>query len=378
MKGARTVTTLTGQIIDAEPSLKQHKDSLQAAIQEAVLDVINVFFDRHNAVDLSSVGSTHDTRWLLDPLIEQGMVTRLVAQGGSLKSLFALAVSATVVLDTPKFLGIKPELSGPVLYLDWEADSVTHAMRLEALCKAKGLRMIEGIHYMPMASSLYLSQRRVMSAVADLHPVLLIVDSNAMARGATGEGGAEDSTIRMITALRSFGPAALVVDHKSEEKIRRGLTGGYGSIFNRNLARLEWEVVRTNRTLEATSLALRLEKANNIRTKVELGFRFEIAANGHGIWNTANIAPVDPSSIISFDPSDNTAASKIYNYLRTQTEAQPVSAIAKGTGLRDSTVRMSLKRDDRFENLGTETKGLWRAIDQDTDEGYQDGLPDPY
>jgi hypothetical protein len=223
-----------------------------------------------------------------------------------------------VVLDTPKFLGIKPELSGPVLYLDWEADSVTHAMRLEALCKAKGLRMIEGIHYMPMASSLYLSQRRVMSAVADLHPVLLIVDSNAMARGATGEGGAEDSTIRMITALRSFGPAALVVDHKSEEKIRRGLTGGYGSIFNRNLARLEWEVVRTNRTLEATSLALRLEKANNIRTKVELGFRFEIAANGHGIWNTANIAPVDPSSIISFDPSDNTAASKIYNYLRTR------------------------------------------------------------
>lgn len=368
----RTVGTLVTAITEAEKSL--NKDDVKRLVQLMVLDVQNVFYDQHNAEVLAAVEPS-PIRWLLPPLLEHRSITRLVAKGGSFKSLFALAVALSVALDTPKLLGIRPVVCGPVLYLDWETDAATTAVRLRALCKAHGFDLPRNIHYMRPDNSLYLTQRRIKSAVMDTEPVLVIVDSNAMARGVQGEGSAEDGTIRMISALRNLGTSALVLDHKSQETVRKGQTGGYGSIFNTNLARLEWEIVRTIEMGDQTSIAMQLMKANNIRRGQELGFRFTVGED----WSYARCEPVEASTVIVAPERMNQNAEKIRSFLATQTESQVVAAIALATGVNVNTVRSTLQRHNGiFENVATSGRGHWRLVDQATDEGRAAAFPDPY
>jgi AAA domain-containing protein len=376
LMGNRTVSTLTSEVMASDGNLD--KAAVRELVTEAVNDVRLVLTEQHDAKPLHETETTQ-RRWTLKPLLEASSITRLIAAGGSLKSLFALAICATVATGSPKFLGLKPQQTGSSLFLDWEADAAIHAERLRALCKAVGLQVPETIHYMRMSGALHLSQRRIASAVADIDPVLLVADSNAMARGASGDGSAEDSTIRMFSALRSFQRSALIVDHKSDEKARRGLTGGYGSIYNRNLARLEWEVNRVVSNVESTDLVLRLEKANNMRRGLELGYRVTIKQTQEDIWETASLQTVNPQSIVAMSNEGATLADRVAGYLRHQTEAQSVKAIANACHLKDNLVRSILSRSgDRFENVSKTKEARWRLIDQETDEGDLDELPAPF
>lgn len=377
LMGNRTVTTLTSEIIAGDDKLE--KPAVRELVTEAINDVRLTLTEQHDAKPLDQIETT-TRRWTLKPLLEASAVTRLIAAGGSLKSLLGLAICATVASGSPKLIGLKPQQTGTSLFLDWEADGATHAERLRALAKGAGIQIPDGtVHYIRMSGALHLSQRRIASAVADINPVLIVADSNAMARGASGDGSAEDSTIRMFSALRSFGRSALIVDHKSDEKARRGLSGGYGSIFNRNLARLEWEVNRKIETPNHTDLVLRLEKANNMRRGLELGYRIVIKQTTEDIWDTIKIETVNPQTVVAMTTEGTTLADRVAGYLKHQTEAQTVKAIANACQLKDTVVRSILNRETaRFENVSKTREARWRLTDQETDEGELDELPAPF
>lgn len=351
----------------------------------AIYDVIRITRLGEETVDLTTVKAT-SKRWLLPPLMEAGAHTRLIAKGGEFKSLFALAVAVTVATGSNKLLGIKPTATGPVLYLDWEADPQTHAERLHALCKGAGITVAPGlINYEHHRQSLYRGAHAIAGKVAELHPLMVVVDSNAMARGISGEGAQEDSTLRMFSALRSFGAPALIVDHKSSEAITRKKEGGYGSIFNRNLARLEWEVVRSQNGGDSTMVAMRLLKANNTRHGQELGFRYTISTDEKGLWDEATVEKIEPEEVQQPGGSATPNALRIAHWLAQQSEAKSVAQIAVATRLSSNQVRaaISAARGGTFENVGSATGGggrggLWRLVDVATDDGEQDALPDPW
>lgn len=376
-------TTVDGLAKMANQDWKDGKENpafFRRILTAAVLNTVQVVFDRHNAIDLADVTPTAD-RALLRPFLEVGALTRFIAAGGSFKSALAILISMTVAAGTPKLLGLKPQLTGTVLYLDWESDQATHAERMAAFAKGAGIAVPRGIYYMNMADSLYRGERRVAAAVYDINPILIVADSNAMARGATGDGGgAEESTLRMIRVLRSFGRSALIVDHKSQEAIRKGVAGGYGSIFNQNLARLEWEVIRKADHTDHTDLVLRLEKANNRKKGQELGYRFTITTRGeeNEIWDTATVTPINPDLILEPQTANTRQVDKIVGWLSKQTEAQTVADIANGSHLTKNAVRSVTSRNPhRFQNVGTARQGLWKLAGTTTDEGHTEPLSAP-
>jgi hypothetical protein len=260
-----------------------------------------------------------------------------------------------------------------------------------AVCKGSNIPIPDNIFYLAMkGEALHNAKRRLANAVADINPVLIVVDSNAMARGSSGEGAAEDSTIRMFAALKSFDRTVLLVDHKSDDKVRRGVSGGYGSVFNRNLARIEWEVARFVQYGAVSDLVLRLEKANNMRRGVEQGYRVTIDTDPQDTWDSVTIRMIAPESVTSTPNlvgEGQTHADRIAGFLAHRDEAQSTKAIALACELKENTVRSIMTRHtDRFENIATATSGvlgLWRLVGQTTDDGDPrtldgDELVDPW
>lgn len=197
---------------------------------------------------------------------------------------------------------------------------------------------------------------------------MAVVDSAAMARGASGEGPAEDSTLRMFAALRALNVPSLVIDHKTLQQAKNKEKGGYGSVFNQNLSRLEWEVSRLLRDGATTSMVLRLEKANNARVGQELGFQFSIAADEDDRWNKVFAAPVDPMTVVDF--GERPPAEQLVEFLLRVREPQTVAQISEELDMTPAMTRKLLNDDGRFENIGSRDgagrmPGYWRLNAQD-------------
>ena len=376
LMGVRTVSSLANQM-----GTKEQVEEAKPVIAEAVYDVIQYTLNGPEPDRLDLVEPATDP-WLLYPLLMSRAATRLVAAGGVGKSMLALGVAVTVATGTKALLGLTPVRTGPVLYLDWEADKVIHGERLRAICRGHGLNTPKNIYYLLSQQALPRAIHAIQQAAAEVKPVLVIVDSNAMARGVSGEGSAEDSTIRMFSALRSLGLPSLIVDHKSDEKIRRGKQGGYGSVFNTNLARLEWEVVRRDNT---GGMVMKLTKANNMKAGRELGFRLSYKEVDQRVTEV-RFDSINPTSIGEDYGGDEMARARagqadlIYGKLLRSSEPRTVRWISEETGYTESIVRTQLNRHTRrlFERVGDGVPALWRARDQVGDEGQQDELPAPY
>lgn len=379
--GNRTVASISNQTVDAAPPLGQDdpKALVRQIVTEAVYDVVQVVLNGEPAVVLAEV-DPHDERWLLEPLVEAHSHTRIIAPGGAGKSMFALAIAITVATGTAKLLGLRPVRTGPVLYLDWEADAQTHNERLRAMCKSIGLTPPKDIHYLRMASSFHRNTSAIARNVVDTESIMILIDSNAMARGVSGEGSAEDSTLRMFAAMRSLGIPAVILDHKSDEKIRRGLKGGYGSVFNQNLTRLEWEVNRyEEHTPDSRSLVYRLEKTNNTRKGLELGYRIN-HINVDKRLDVVEMQVIEPSTVraIKAEDVEQTNEDRLHTLLSQSDEPRTVAWLADHSEIPSSTVRRTLNRNrSRFEAIGQKhsKEKLWRAKGQPRDEGELDEMP---
>lgn len=323
--------------------------------------VINAHLEGRPLERLADVTQPEGPAWVVKPLVGGVGATSLVAPGGSTKSLMALAVAASVASGRA-FLNLPPKVHGPVLYLDWEADAETHALRLEQLCLGVGIPKPD-VLYRAEAGPLYRIAASVARQVSEEGVVLLVVDSVMLARG--GDAFTSEATTAMYGALREIGVPSLLIDHKSREAQRKGWKGAYGSVVNDNSARLQWEITVTREHDDEVDIRLEATKRNNVGKQDPLAFRVEF---GDAI-RFHTISPV----VVKEMPPQEQPLSEVILALLAVAGGRGLSNpdIVEQTGKSDATVRArlnDLKNRHLVKKMGTQ----WVSSE------YLDALPEAF
>lgn len=358
-------------------------------VTRCIYSVVQSHLEGPDPVDLLSVQPDSRPKYLIRPNVMGSGATTLAAAGGSGKSLYALACALTVATGQSRFLGVKPDIEGPVMYIDYEADAETHNERLRALCAGGDLPGRDRIIYSPQKYAL----RRVADSVAkhaDTYGVVMIVvDSVMLARG--GEANYSDSNIDFYAALREINRPALLIDHKSREAIRKGRAGAFGSIVNENSARLVWDMggahpLPGNDRRSVKAIKLVAGKRNNVGDVGDLAYRVEIESDNQDRMISASFTPINPKEVKAA-PADTGesegSTDAVVEFLETnKARAFTADEIADGSGTKLTSVRVILSRDDRFAQTG-DKKGrsaLWQMAGWKPHLALvdDDPLPDPY
>lgn len=357
--------------------VRGREEGWEAGVRFAFHHTLQAWREESVTLDLATVEPV-PLQWLVEPLVEQGGNTRLIAAGGSGKSVFALALALTVATGSPKWMGLSSHVTGPVLYLDWETSAETHARRLMALCA--GAEMTYPISrdlvlYRNETAPLSQTVRRVKDAADRGGVIMVIVDSRQMAAGSSGMSSGEDTAQGLYGALRAIGKPALILDHKSKEDIAKGRRGGYGSVFNQNLARMEWEMTRLIEPQPGVKrFVLSLEKENNVGRIPPVAFELVTKGSKEGI-EFARFHPTGVQALI--EASEDDLADRILSLFVVSSEPMRVDRIADMLEAKQSSVRATLNKDGRFFNVNEGRKGspgLWRPADEFLPSGRDDGV----
>lgn len=246
-------------------------------------------------IDLREYCEMPATRWLLEPFVESGGPTVLFADGGTGKSMVALAIATSIASGTP-ILGTLRSPAVPVLYLDWETDTATANERLRALCAGAGIFPIPPVFYRRQVASLPESAAEIRRVIQKRGIGFVIVDSLGAARG--GEPESADVTIRTFAAARSFGVPWLAVDHVTKQA-GNDATKPFGSAFTANLARLTWSMDKSDEAGESTvKVALMSRKSNNVYRQKPLGYQLAFERDEDGILWSVGFKALDVATDI--------------------------------------------------------------------------------
>jgi hypothetical protein len=295
LMGSMTVRNIVARMRDAGLD-ERDTAAWRQDIQAAVYDVVRDHLDGPSPIDLA----THEpaaATFILRPLVDGVGATSIVGPGGVGKSSLALCVGCAVASGDGAWLGMETTASGPVLYVDWEADIDTHARRLRAFAAGTELPIPAALHYVGAAAPLRLWAPALARQAARLGVVLIIIDSVMLARA--GEAGGED-TIAFFSAIRSLGVPTLLLDHKSRTAMREGQGGAYGSVINDNTVRLMWDAKGSEGTL-----TLRAHKSNNYARLPTISLRLESSgvdgamteARWHLLDSTAEPEPAEAPAL---------------------------------------------------------------------------------
>ncbi len=290
-------------LVDVVPHLKRLRELAAQREEEAAARVVNasepgrmidwpaVDDRRARAAALRALGETvilqprsaPASRHLVERLLLDGETTVLFGDGGSGKSLFALAVALSVSTGVPLPCGFKPTRSVPVLLLDWESCREEHEDRLHRLCSGLGVSVGAPIYYRPMMRPLAGENPKLLAEARALQVGLIIIDSLIPASGAEPEGA--DAATRTMTAIRAFSPASrLVVSHVSKIAAdQRGPSRPFGSVFTANLARATWELQKADVEGDL-EVGLFNRKCNSGRLVPPLGLRIEFTETTVRLW----------------------------------------------------------------------------------------------
>ena len=274
-------------------------------------------------------------RYALEPLAPAGETTVLAGPGGTGKGYLALGAALALSSAAALPMGLRAEIRGPVLYLDWESTEEEFAERALYLAHGLGCR-VRDLHYKPMVAPLTAELAAVQADVHRLGAVAVFIDSLAPASGPEPEGA--DAAVRTFTALRSLSPASrLVVAHVSKATADSPAPGRpFGSVFIENLARSVWEVRRSDdETGDDLLLGLYHRKVNSGRKHRPLALRLTFGPSAV----TLHAADLTEAP----DLLDRTS---LVHRLRTALTRgpQPVEALAETLGMPEDTIRRTLNR----------------------------------
>lgn len=298
-------------------------------------------------------------KWLVDGLVPVGDTTIVFGDGGSGKSLFALAFGVCALLGVPLgFWRVGPVQK--ILYLDWESSRSDHEERLWGLTGPLSPIPEGSILYRPMVRPAAEEASELRALVARHSVDLVICDSLGPACGAEPEtAGAATAA---LNALRSCAPATrLVIAHvsKAEADRTQGHSRPFGSVYVYNLARSVIEAKRGDTTDEREfTLTLTHTKANKGPRRPQTALRWLFDPEGY-----ITIRKGDP------EMARAPIATRILAQLRSG--AQTAQDIASELGVDDRAVRArlgELAKAHKVQNLtalpgGKGQKNLWGLLD---------------
>ena len=271
-----------------------------------------------------------ETGYLVEPLLPLGLPSIVYGDGESGKTMLAILLSVLVSSgESLPDLGLEVRHRGPVMFLDWEGTRHVFARRVRRLCKGLGLKA--AIQYVPCRVPLALDFDRISKAVLEFDPILVVVDSAALAASPDLKDPL-DTAKSVISPLAQLGRTSLVIAHTP-----KGGDSIYGSVFFRNLARSVWRA-KAHRDPDEPHLDVVLvhDKANEDRRRLPIGLRFGFLEDRTVVkWtNPATVPEVGPSA----DPKGAVIA------LLKREGAMCAADIARALDLKESTVRSILNR----------------------------------
>ena len=329
---SRTRADFARQLTETDPS-----QDWVALLEQACKALVRHLRAGQPPVPLVSAAPPEE-RWLVPGLIPRSEVSVLFADGGSGKSLLALAlavagISGHALTDRWRVHDIQR-----ALYLDWESDLATHAGRLHGLTYYREQPPERSLLYRQLHRPLTDHADELQAIVAREGIDMVVCDSLAPACGPEPEGA--DAAVRTMMAFRSLAPATiLVLAHVSKQAAEStGKARPFGSVFVQNLARSTIEARRQESGGDDGELVLSLyhRKCNIGRLAHASAIAFGFEADG-GITIREERA----------DAARLALPEQILECLSGQKLS--VSTIAEETGASASTVRSTLAR---LENRG--------------------------
>ena len=346
--------TAQGLIKDARESVNAKVDWANI-IKGHLYEVILQHLAGADPVVLADVPKREGAKWLLRPLVGTTGASSIIGFGGSLKSFLALSCAAGVSTGLARFTGEKPTTTGPVLYLDWEADAETHSERLKALCKAQDVDPPNGILHRAEAAPLARSVGAISRLVNEQGIVMLVVDSVMLARG--GDAFGPEDTTRLYAAIRDIGIPALLIDHKAKHS--KKTDGSYGSIANENSARLQWVITSLKDDGDVFTMRLRQHKRNNVNRIGDIAYRYTFTRDGDDL-EAVDLKPINPKTVKPME--DKSVRVRVWEYLLDDGGKTPTE-IAEFLETPAPQVRARLK-DLSNQGLASSMNGHWWALEE--------------
>ena len=198
--------------------------------------------------------------FLVRPLLYEGKPNMLFGEGGTGKSLLALALALICRLpykDNP--LGLEPKKAIP-FYLDYEGDEAEFNRRLSLLQRGFEIPPTP-IFYRECTLPFIDDIDRIEAIVAENKIDFVIVDSVGVATSSSNLNYSETATA-FYAALRRLHCTSLLISHRAKEQESKK-TSPYGSVYFFNIARSIYEVFRQQEEGENRIHLALLHKKNN-------------------------------------------------------------------------------------------------------------------
>lgn len=344
-------------------------------IDSACWQVIDGYRAGEAPITLTGQPSAHHNKWFVDRWIPWGVPTIMYGDGGSGKSLMALAIAAHGLTGLP--LGGDPSwrmtpIQG-VLIADWEDSAEEFNDRLGALCAGLGQPVPQSVVYKRMQGPLRDGAADLRSLILTHNLDLVIIDSGSVAAG--GELESSETALAFADTLRALATTTLVTAHVpwSQTEVD-GRRRPFGSIFFRNAFRSLIELrASSDDTTPGLQVTCRLEKANHTPRPLPQPAGWQILWQGGGI----TICPH------SAEPAMQSLGHRILQITPTQPGRITVSELTERLGAKGDSVKRTLQRLEGDNKVaGTEghfgkgrEREYWRVDDRGTDWGTQGDNP---
>ena len=319
-------------------------EQLTGIVEQALLEV-------DPPVVLADMPDPGGDEWLMSPLLEAHEHTVVFAEGGSGKSIFALAIGVSVATKIPMVAGMFPATQVSVLYLDWETRWQTHRTRMARLAAGRALTMPSNFFYQRMAGTFMDVVESVKLFVRTKGIGLVIIDSIGMACGGNlNDDFTAISYNNAVRVLELAGATVLSLAHVPKDRLNQ--LNPIGSIYFTNAPRAVWKMVGTRQPGEnTTDIVISNPKANNAALAKEIGLRLEWTENAVRFYRQ------DPRAVPELAVHMNNVdriAYELRNGMRTAEQ------VADETGIKAPVVKATLYRwkDRRFVQRGNEWGNL--------------------
>lgn len=193
-------------------------DRYDWAAFEVLLDAANEPVQHYKRLDLAA--PVPPVNWIIENLVEAGIVTVLSGDGGVGKSWISMAAALAIASGQEKFIGQDVRQHGRVMVVDEEQAPDLVLQRLAAL----GLKPehIPNVDYLNFAGvDLYNEPWKLLDEVRDTQPVALFIDSQSAVSIGAEENSNDDMTKLFRDAFRPLaretGTAVVILHHTTKD-----------------------------------------------------------------------------------------------------------------------------------------------------------------
>jgi len=280
--------------------------------------------------------------YLLSPVVRPGLPTLIFGPGGEGKTTIAMAVAVSVATGASVVPGWVPEVTGPVLALDFENDAERSDVIIRRIATGAGIAA-PLIHYRRCYGAFADQLEEVADFVSREAVALVLIDPVAHAEG-TSQGDPREGALRMFDALRQLGTASLLIDHVAGAELasQQQTARPYGSIFKVNLSREVFELRAEREPIgNRREVILRHTKSN---------YGAHVPTKGLAITHTDDATIFEATEIEAADLQPRLSfGDRMFRELR----SGPLDTreLSERLGVNSNAVRTTVGRDRRFTRL---------------------------